>query len=170
MTNDRFPGLPDYTGPTAGLFFGVHHSVLFEYSHDINGRLAYVDTRKPCNERLTRRRHIVLLKPEDGEIPAGVWAEGYKLWAKGGKLWAEGYKLRAEGDKLWAEGDKLWAECDKLRAEGDKLWAEGDKLLAEGGKLLAPYRAALELTWLKLVPGNTWNGKEIVFGQSLIEE
>jgi hypothetical protein len=156
MTNDRFPGLPDYTGPTAGLFFGVHHEVLFEYSRDINERLAYVDTKKPRNERLTRRRHIMLLKPEDGEIPAGVWAEGYKLWAEGDKLWAEGYKL-------WAEGYKLRVNGGKLRAEGCKLWDEGYKLRAEGCKLLAPYRAALELTWLKLVPGNTWNGKEIVF-------
>ena len=140
--NDRFPGLPDYTGPTAGMFFGVHHDFLFEYSHDINERLEHIDEQKPECERATRRRHIMLTKPEDGDIPTAVWAEGNKLWA--------------EGFKLWAEGFKLWAEGEKLRAEGNKLWAEGEKLLH-------PYRHALEATWLKLVPNNKWNGTEIVF-------
>ena len=119
--NDRNPGLPNYTGPNSGMFYGVHHDRLFEYSRDINERLTYIDNEKPQRERTSRRRHICLMLQSDADIP-----------------------------------DSVWAESAKLRAESAKLWAEGDKLLL-------PYRAQLETAWLRLVPDNRWDGREIVF-------
>ena len=119
--NDRNPGLPNYTGPNSGMFYGVHHDRLFEYSRDINERLTYIDNEKPQRERTSRRRHICLMLQSDADIPDSVWAESAKLWA-----------------------------------ESDKLWAES-------AKLLLPYRAQLETAWLRLVPDNRWDGREIVF-------
>ena len=60
LNTDR-PGLPNYTGPTKGYFTCVHHEVLFEYSHDINERLAYVDREKPKHEVATRRYNMLYL-------------------------------------------------------------------------------------------------------------
>src|SRR3990167_8130364 len=108
--NYRNPGLPNYTGPNSGMFYGVHHDRLFEYSRDINERLTYIDNEKPQRERTSRRRHICLMLQSDADIPDSVWAESAKLWA-------ESAKLRAESDKLWAESANLWAESAKLRAE-----------------------------------------------------
>ena len=49
--NDRFPGLPDYVGPTSGWFHAVHHSRnIIEWSDGINERVEYIRANKPPNE------------------------------------------------------------------------------------------------------------------------
>mgnify|MGYP001560158201 CR=1 FL=1 len=136
--NDRFPALLDYIGPDAGMFYCVHHHWLFEYCWSAKERLDVIDTEKPPHERAIRRRHLCRVKPEDGNIPAQVWAEGNRLRDEGNRLWAEGNRLRDEGNRLWAESERL----------------------------LEPYRAELQQTYLRLIPKCRWNGRAIVFGDN----
>lgn len=134
LPNLRYPGLPDYAGPDTGLFYGIHHSVPFEYAWSVKERLSVIDTEKLSHERATRRRHIVLMLPEDASIPV--------------KIWAESERLRAESDRLWVESGRLLAESGRLRVEGERL--------------LTPYRDALIAAWKRLVPDNQWDGNKIV--------
>ena len=52
--NELFPGRPDYVGPTKGYFAFLHHEQLFEKSHDVMERVAYVKRDKPDHEIPTR--------------------------------------------------------------------------------------------------------------------
>ena len=61
--NARRPGLADYIGPQSGVFYGVHHGRPYEWSYDINKRLAFITSSKPEHERPIRRAHIILVDP-----------------------------------------------------------------------------------------------------------
>ena len=59
--NKLFPGRPNYTGPTTGWFGLLHHDLLFEESHDVNERIAYVRHEKPAREIDIRLRNMIYL-------------------------------------------------------------------------------------------------------------
>ena len=61
MTNTLFPGRPNYTGPTAGMFGLLHHDNLCESSHNVNERLAYVRAHKPSREVAIRLHNMIYL-------------------------------------------------------------------------------------------------------------
>ena len=157
--NVLFPALPDYAGPTAGLFGFLHHDRPWEWSHDVTERVAYCRANKPATELATRERHMVHLSQERLlaiGVPVPTLAEGARLRAESARLWAEGYRL-------WAEGYRLWAESYRLRAEGNRLRDEGARLWAEGARLLEPYADAITALAVSLVPDCRWDGSEIVF-------
>ena len=64
--NVLFPGRPDYTGPTTGIFGLLHHEELAESSHDVMERVAYVKANKPANEVAIRLHNMIYL----GDCPA----------------------------------------------------------------------------------------------------
>ena len=59
--NTLFPGRPDYTGPTTGVFSLLHHQELVETSHDVMERVAYVKRTKAQREVATRLHNIMYL-------------------------------------------------------------------------------------------------------------
>jgi len=59
--NTLFPGRPDYTGPTSGLFGLLHHDLLVETSHNIQDRIAYVRRRKNPHEIAIRLYNMIYL-------------------------------------------------------------------------------------------------------------
>jgi len=59
--NKLFPGRPNYTGPTKGYFALLHHDQLFEHSHDVMERVAYVKREKDRNEIPTRLHNMIYL-------------------------------------------------------------------------------------------------------------
>ena len=59
--NLLFPGRPNYTGPTAGMFGMLHHAELCESSHNVMERVAYVRENKPHNEIKTRLHNMIFL-------------------------------------------------------------------------------------------------------------
>ena len=61
MINTLFPGRPDYTGPTSGLFGFLHHDKLCESSHNVMERVAYVRREKPQNEVAIRLNNMIYL-------------------------------------------------------------------------------------------------------------
>ncbi len=66
--NTRYPGRPDYTGPSSGWCFAIHHGVLIEWTHDIHERLHCIDTQKDEWERAERRRQLAMMRED--ELPA----------------------------------------------------------------------------------------------------
>ena len=59
--NELFPGRPDYVGPTKGYFAFLHHRELFEKSHNVMERVAYVKQYKPDHEIPTRLHNMIFL-------------------------------------------------------------------------------------------------------------
>ena len=59
--NTLFPGRPNYTGPTQGMFGLLHHEVLFESSHNVAERVAYVKANKPPHEVAVRLHNMIYL-------------------------------------------------------------------------------------------------------------
>ena len=59
--NILFPGRPDYTGPTTGMFGLLHHTVLCESSHDVMERVRYVKKNKPKSEVAIRLHNMIYL-------------------------------------------------------------------------------------------------------------
>lgn len=59
--NKLFPGRPNYRGPKSGWFAFVHHGMLFEPSHDIQERIAYIREHKPKWEQPVRLRDMMYL-------------------------------------------------------------------------------------------------------------
>src|SRR5208337_3643632 len=59
--NTLFPGRPDYTGPTCGIFGFLHHKILCESSHDVMERIRYVESDKPDREIAVRLHNMIYL-------------------------------------------------------------------------------------------------------------
>ena len=66
--NTLFPGRRSYKGPTTGFFGLLHHDQLFESSHDVMERVAYVKAKKPKHEVAIRLHNMIYL----GECPAAA--------------------------------------------------------------------------------------------------
>ena len=155
--NTDRPGLPNYTGPTKGYFTCVHHEVLFEYSHDINERLDYVDSEKPKHEVATRRYNMLYLPFVE------AWIDDYraKRAALDDDYQAKRFALYDDyAAKRFALDDDYRAKCAPLDADYE----------AKRAPLDADYRAqrdALDaeiLAYIKSnIPDCAWNGKKLVF-------
>ena len=61
VTNDKFPGRPDYVGPTTGWFGLLHHDKLFEQSDNVMERVDYVRREKPKGEIAIRLHNMIFL-------------------------------------------------------------------------------------------------------------
>lgn len=59
--NKLFPGRPNYTGPSAGYFAMLHHTILFEHSHHVMERIRYVQVNKSLREQPVRLRNMIYL-------------------------------------------------------------------------------------------------------------
>ena len=163
--NTLFPGRPDYVGPTTGWFALLHHDTLFEGSHNVNERIAYVRSNKPENEVALRLHNMVYLgavadvcakcAPLDADYQAKCAALYTDYQAKRDALDAD---YRAKRDALDALDADYWAKRDALdadyRAKRDALyadyWAKRDALDAE---VLAYVRS--------VVPDCAWNGTKL---------
>ena len=70
----------------------------------------------------------------DGDLPAGIWADGTKAWYQNGKKHRDGDKPA----ETWPNGSKFWHQNGKYHRDGDKpalIWADGDKRWYQNGKL-----------------------------------
>ena len=167
--NTRYPGKPDYTGPTKGLFTLLHHEgPLLEWSDDVMKRVKYINEQKPEYERAIRLRHIVFF-PENlwGEKLQKADAERHKADAERQKADAEWHKADAEwhkADAKWRKADAKWRKAD---AEWQKANAEWQKADAEWQKVDAKWRKADAdkiLPYLKQhVKDCKWDGSTLVF-------
>jgi hypothetical protein len=150
--------------PERGLYWHVHHDVLFEYCYDAEERLEYIRANKPESEIETRLR---LMRPIVGTLGDPV------LWTKYDKACDGCKKASDERNKAWAEYDKAWAEYAKASDERAKARAEYDKAWAEYDKAWAEYNKALDSWYRSVKPGEVealhaiecpncpWNGKTI---------
>ena len=140
-TNILFPGRPDYTGPTTGIFGLLHHDQLCERSNDVMERVRYVMREKPANEVAIRLHNMVYL---------GGCAAAEKLIA----LYA---KYNADRAALYA---KYAADCATLDA---KYAADLAPLDAKYEADRAPLDAEIIAYIKQHIPDCAWNGKELVF-------
>lgn len=109
MTNTMFPGRPDYVGPTEGVFGLLHHEVLWETSHDVRERVAYVKDNKPPHEVAVRLHNMIYLGGCEGAAKLDPLDADYK--AKSDTLYAD---YKAKCDPLYAD---YKAKRDTLDAE-----------------------------------------------------
>ena len=73
--NTLFPGRPDYVGPTTGWFCLLHHTMLYEHSHDVMERVEYVKSKKPRHEVATRLHNMIYLPVEFAMKRAALYAD-----------------------------------------------------------------------------------------------
>ena len=107
--NTRYPGKPDYTGPTKGLFTLLHHEgPLLEWSDDVMERIEYINKQKPEHERAIRLRHIVF-------FPENLWGEKLQ---KADAEWRKADTTRQKADAEWRKAYDEWqkADADKILA------------------------------------------------------
>jgi hypothetical protein len=144
--NELFPGRPDYVGPTKGYFAFLHHEKLFEKSHDVMERVAYVKREKPDHEVPTRLHNMIYLPFMTDELHADYEAKVASLYAD--------YKAKLAS--LYAD----WAKLASLHE------AKLASLRADYEAKLAPLHADI-LTFVRQhIPDYAWNGRELVFPES----
>ena len=141
--NKRFCGRPNYTGPTVGKFYGLHHDVLFEHSHDVMERVRYVRREKPKNEVATRLHNMMYLDPDECPAVLACIALDADYEAKRDSLYAD-YE---------AKRDSLYADYKAKRAPLD----------ADYEAKRAPLDAEILEYVKRHIPDCAWNGKELVF-------
>ena len=139
-SNALFPGRPNYTGPTSGWFGLLHHSELFETSHDVNERVAYVKANKPKREVALRLHNMAYL----GAIASTC--------DKRAPLYADYKAKRAPLDADWqAKRASLDPDYEAKRAALDPDYeAKRAALYAE---VLAYIRSVM--------PDCAWNGRKL---------
>ena len=156
--NTLFPGRPNYTGPTKGYFAFLHHTVLFEKSHDVMERVDYVQRKKAANEVETRLHNMIYLPFMTGTLDADYRTKVATLYAD---YWAKCAPLYADYN---AKRDTLDADYNAKR---DTLDADYE---AKRAPLYADYEAKRDtldadiLTFIRQhIPDCAWNGRELVF-------
>src|SRR3990167_4684395 len=123
--NTLFPGRPNYVGPIHGVFAMLHHSILFEGSHNVLERIEYIKNNKPSNEVNIRLHNIMYLGNCDAKgLDAYYKAQDayYKARDACDKARDAFYKARDACDKAWDACDKARDACDKARDACDKAW------------------------------------------------
>ena len=139
-TNTKFPGRPDYTGPTVGWFGLLHHRKLFEFSHNIMERVDYVRREKFKSEVATRLWNMIYIDPVDCHAPAkhtplvADYGARYRAAYYGAKI--------CPGADLAVKSAELYADYEVKNA------------LLEG-EIVAYIRSQ--------IPDCAWNGKTLVF-------
>ena len=149
--NVLFPGRPNYTGPTSGWFGLLHHSELFETSHDVNERIAYVKANKPEREVALRLHNMVYLG-----VIASTCAKRAALYAdygaKRAALYADWQAKRAPLYADWqAKRAPLYADYEAKRAALYADWQA--KRASLDAEVLAYIRSVM--------PDCAWNGKKL---------
>ena len=167
--NDLFPGRPDYVGPTKGYFAFLHHEQLFEKSHDVMERVAYVKREKPGHEIQTRLHNMIYLPFMTDELDADYEAKLAPLradyLAKLAPLRADYKAKRASLDVDYeAKLTLLYADYEAKLAP---LYADYKAKLT---LLHADYEAKLASLYVDIltfvrqhIPDCAWNGYELVF-------
>jgi hypothetical protein len=152
--NTLFPGRPNYTGPTEGWFGLLHHSNLFEHSHNVMERVAYV-IRKKAPQVEIRLHNMIYLGDLGVDYVVKHAAYYADYGAKRNALMAD-YKAKCAPlyDEYEVKRAPLWTEYEAKRA---LLY---DEYEAKRGALLADI-----LVYIKHhIPDCAWNGTELVFG------
>ena len=174
--NKLFPGRPNYTGPTKGWFGLLHHSLLYEESHDVMERVEYVKKHKPKNEVAVRLHNMIYIDHAVCDAPAKHDALYADYEAKRDALYAD-YKAKCV--PLYADykakcvplGADYKAKCVPLYADYE---AKRDALYADYEAKCAPLDADYEakrapldaeiLAYIKKhIPDCAWNGEELDF-------
>ena len=141
--NKLFPGRDGYTGPTSGMFAFLHHEKLFEESHNVMERVAYVKRDKPKREVWIRLHNMMYLDPAlcpAINVTAPAEAEYQRVRAQAE---AEYQRVRAPA----------YAECQRVTAQA----------YAEYQRVGAPAEAEL-LAYIKTeMLDCAWNGQTLVF-------
>jgi len=153
--NTMFPGRANYVGPRTGAFGLLHHDQLYETSHDVMERVAYVKRKKPENEIATRLHNMIYL----GDCSAAAkFAPLYTdYWAKRDALEAD---YQAKFAPLYPD---YWAKRDALEADYQAKFAPLD---ADYRAKFAPLEAKI-MAYIKLyISDCAWNGKELVFARA----
>jgi hypothetical protein len=75
--NKLFPGRPDYTGPTSGVFGLLHHAVICEISQNVMARVADVKCYKDPPEVRVRLHNMIYL----GDCPGAEEFARRKVWS-----------------------------------------------------------------------------------------
>jgi hypothetical protein len=161
--NTIFPGRPDYTGPTKGTFGLLHHEVLFEESHDVMERVAYVKKYKLPREVPTRLHNMIYLGDCLAVAKRAPLDADYE--AKLAPLDADYEAKRA---LLYADYDAKLAPLDAdYEAKRTALYADYD---AKQTALYADYDAKRTALYAEItdyirahIPDCAWNGKTLVF-------
>ena len=145
--NELFPGRPDYVGPTKGYFALLHHEQLFEKSHDVMERVAYVKRDKPDHEIPTRLYNMIYLPFMTDDLYADYKAKRAPLDVD--------YKTKLA--PLYAD---YKAKLATLDADYEAKLAT---LYADYKAKLAPLDVDI-LAFVRLhIPDCAWNGRELIF-------
>jgi len=130
--NKLYPGRPNYTGPTKGLFGLVHHDTLFEPSHDIMERVNVIKNYKPRDEIKTRLHCLVYLPPE--RLPSNL---------------NEAAEACVEAWKVYCEAQTDCYKARKAHYKARKAYYEAQKACG----------LLVEELIRELVPNCPWDGK-----------
>jgi len=150
--NTLFPGRPDYVGPTEGLFGLLHHEELYETSHNVMERVAYVKREKPHNEVETRLHNMIYLGGCEAAESLAALKEDYQ--AKRKPL-DEDYETKR---KLL--DDDYW---DKVKLLDDDYWAKVKQLKEDCETKWGLCTAEIEAYIKSHIPDCAWNGWTLVF-------
>ena len=150
LPNELFPGRPDYVGPTKGYFALLHHEVLFEKSHDVTERVAYVKRDKLKHEVPIRLHNMLYLPFMTDALYADYQAKLAPLDAD----------YKAKRAPLYADYEAKLATLDAdYEAKRATLYAD-----------YQAKRATLDAYILAFIrqhiPDCAWNGKELVFPEA----
>src|SRR3990167_7116491 len=127
--NKLFPGRENYVGPTIGMFAFLHHEKLFEESHNVMERVAYVKRDKPKREVWIRLHNMMYLDPAlcpAINVTAQAEAEYERVTAQAE---AEYQRVTAQAEAEYQRVTaQAYAEYERVRAPA---YAEYERVTAQ---------------------------------------
>src|SRR3990167_5791614 len=151
----------------SGMAFHVHHDVLFEYCHNYQERVDYINKEKPEHERKTRIKLFAMLTQEQIAMLPKEFVEASQKYDEARQKYIEARQKYDEVSQKYDEArqkcvearqkyDEARQKCVEARQKYDELWQKYDEVWQK-------YKPQLEEIHKKICGCKEWNGKELVF-------
>src|SRR3990167_6593259 len=151
----------------SGMAFHVHHDVLFEYCHNYQERVDYINKEKPEHERKTRIKLFAMLTQEQIAMLPKEFVEASQKYDEARQKYVEArqkydearqkyVEARQKYDEVSQKYDEARQKCVEARQKYDEVWQKYVEVWQK-------YKPQLEEIHKKICGCKEWNGKELVF-------
>src|SRR3990167_6514175 len=137
----------------SGMAFHVHHDVLFEYCHNYQERVDYINKEKPEHERKTRIKLFAMLTQEQIAMLPKEFVEERQKYDE----------VSEKYDEAMKEYDEARQKYDEVSQKYNEAMQKYDEARQKCNEASQKYKPQLEEIHKKICGCKEWDGTELVF-------
>src|SRR3990167_1160051 len=151
----------------SGMAVHVHHDILFEYCHNYQERVDYINKKKPEHERKTRIKLFAMLTQEQIAMLPKEFVEARQKCNEASQKWNEERQKYDEVSQKYNEAMQKYDEArqkyDEVSQKYDEVSQKYNEARQKCNEASQKYKPQLEEIHKKICGCKEWDGTELVF-------